>query len=191
MSLTVQLAPVPQLPAVTYRWDADTESLSASVGPPPRGAGGDGAHAAVREALGGAGPSGAIEVEGTDGSWLSLELVHGRIGGVQVAVWPTVRRRSAIAPPLAAPACAAYARAPGAAGRAGAPVAVELPARVLAETDAARRHFRFAFGPPRPVTTARIARDVLLELDDRQRLAGLWLLNVPPAPDPVLHPHDT
>ena len=27
------------------------------------------------------------------------------------------------------------------------------------------------------------ARDLLLELDDRDRIAGLWLLNVPPFPE--------
>lgn len=205
MSLTVQLAPLADVPDVRYQWDPDTDILSAVVdaqAPPDAG----GERAALREALDahavrvtdgpaladvaarppaadGLGPSGAIEVEGTDGSWLSLELVRGRIAGVQVAVWPTVRRRSALtAPP--APPCAAFAsgRRPAATDR---PVALELSARVAAETDRTERVFHFLFGPPRAAERARIARDIVLEVDARQRLAGLWLLNVPP------FPHDT
>ena len=207
MSLTVQLAPLADVPDVRYQWDPDTDILSAVVdasAPPDAG----GERQAVREALdaytvrdagapaladapprptsGAAddvGPSGAIEVEGTDGSWLSLELVRGRIAGVQVAVWPTVRRRSALAAPPAPP-CAAFASGgrPTATDR---PVALELSARVAAETDGAERVFHFLFGPPRAAERARIARDIVLEVDARQRLAGLWLLNVPP------FPHDT
>jgi hypothetical protein len=119
-------------------------------------------------------------VEGRDGSWLSLELVHGRIAGVQVAVWPTVRRRAALTPPVA-PTCAAYA-VDGRATAADRPVALELSARVAAETDGSERVFHFLFGPPRAAARARIARDIVLEIDERQRLAGLWLLNVPPFP---------
>jgi hypothetical protein len=206
MALTVQLAPLADVPSVRYQWDPDTDILSAEVDAP---AGLADAHQAVREALGGraayhaddaarapggvadappagagvVGVSGAIEVEGKDGSWLSLELVDGRIGGVQVAVWPTVRRRAALTPPTA-PACAAYAVS-GAGAGADRPVALELSARVAAETDRSERVFHFVFGPPRATERARIARDIVLEVDERRRLAGLWLLNVPP------FPHDT
>ena len=206
MSLTVQLAPLADVPDVRYQWDPDTDILSAVVdasAPPDAGF----ERQAVREALDACavredapvalasrppaagpvvddvGPSGAIEVEGTDGSWLSLEIVRGRIAGVQVAVWPTVRRRSALAAPPAPP-CAAFAsgRRPSPTDR---PVALELSARVAAETDRTERVFHFLFGPPRATERARIARDIVLEVDARQRLAGLWLLNVPP------FPHDT
>ena len=180
--LTVQLAPTTDVPAVRYRWDADTDILSAAVEPAALDAAA--AHAVVREGLAadappGAAASGAIEVEGTDGSWLSLEVVRGRIAGVQVAVWPTVRRRSALAAPAAAP-CVAFALGGPADG--DAPVALEVSGSVAAETDAAERTFHFRFGPPRESERARIARDVVLEIDARRRLAGLWLCNVPPFP---------
>ena len=202
MALTVQLAPLADVPDVRYLWDPDTDILSAAVDAPASLAD---VPLAVREALAGGaaydaddarprhdGPSadaavpgvcGAIEVEGTDGSWLSLELVRGRIASVQVAVWPTVRRRAALTPP-SAPTCAAYAvsRREAVADR---PVALELSARVAAETDGSERVFHFVFGPPRATERARIARDIVLEVDERRRLAGLWLLNVPP------FPHDT
>jgi len=214
MSLTLQLAPLADVPGVRYVWDADTDILSAAVDAAARP---DDVHPGVREphagrgygldgsATAAAGPplglsdeadrrpastqaapsvaNGAIEVEGKDGSWLSLELVRGRIAGVQVAVWPTVRRRPALTPPTA-PACAAYAVSDRAT-RADRPVALELSARVAAETDGSERVFHFVFGPPRATERARIARDIVLEVDERRRLAGLWLLNVPP------FPHDT
>ena len=212
MSLTLQLAPLADVPGVRYVWDPDTDILSAAV---DAATGPDDGHAAVHEPHGGrgyaadatpgTGPSseapgaadrvpasagagvstanGAIEVEGKDGSWLSFELVGGRIAGVQVAVWPTVRRRSALTPPTA-PSCAAFAVS-GREVRADRPVALELSARVAAETDGSERVFHFVFGPPRATERARIARDIVLEVDERRRLAGLWLLNVPP------FPHDT
>jgi hypothetical protein len=183
--LTVQLAPTPDVPAVRYRWDADTDILSAECEPAadPHAD----APATVREGAAvlpppGAARSGAIEVEGDDGSWLSLEVVRGRIAGVQVAVWPTVRRRRTLDAP-GAPPCAAFAMGGHAAG--DATVALEVSGSVAAETDAQERTFHFRFGPPRETERARIARDVVLEIDRRQRLAGLWLTNVPPlAPDP-------
>lgn len=188
--LTVQLAPTADVPPVRFRWDADTDILSAECDTPADRPAPDG-RAIVREGAAvvppdGAAESGAIEVEGDDGSWISLEVVHGRIAGVQVAVWPTVRRRATLDAP-AAPPCAAFAMGgrvgPGA--RADAPVALEVSGSVAAETDAQERTFHFRFGPPRETECARIARDVVLEIDRRQRLAGLWLTNVPPlAPDP-------
>ena len=174
--LTVQLAPTADVPAVCFRWDADTDILSAecaAVAP----------SAAVREPAPavvppGAATTGTIAVEGADGSWLSLDVVRGRIAGVQVAVWPTVRRRATLDAP-GAPPCLAFAMG-GAAG--DAPVALEVSGSVAADTDAAGRTFHFRFGTGRAAARARIARDVVLELDARRRLAGLWLTNVPPFP---------
>lgn len=179
--LTVHLAPASDLPAVRYRWDPDTDILSAECD-----VAGDGAsHAAVREPAPiappvGAAAAGTIEVEGADGSWLSLDVARGRIAGVQVAVWPTVRRRAALPAPSAAP-CLAFALG----GRPGddGPVALEVTGSVVAETDAHERTFHFRFGPPRAAERARIARDLVLEIDERRRLAGLWLTNVPPCPN--------
>lgn len=185
--LTVHLAPATDLPAVRYRWDADTDILSVECEAPADAAV---ALPAVREGAGiepppGAARSGAIEVEGDDGSWLSLEVVRGRIAGVQVAVWPTVRRRRTLDAP-GAPPCAAFAV--GGRGAGDAPVALEVSGSVAAETDAQERTFHFRFGPPRETERARIARDVVLEIDRRRRLAGLWLTNVPPFASPSADP---
>ena len=41
-------------------------------------------------------------------------------------------------------------------------------------------HFRV--GPKRDARTVRLGRDLLFDLDSQSRIAGLWLLNVPPFP---------
>ena len=174
MTLRVQLAPVDAVPTVRYRWDPDTDILSAAVEAPAAPLGVAEPTPAVPRGLD---ADGAIEVEGAAGSWPPTDLVRGRIGGVQVAVWPAVHRRSALAAPEA-PARAAFAVGTTLAGT----VTHELSARVAAETDATQRHFHFRFGALRPAERARIARDVVLEVDEHRRLAGLWLLNVPPFP---------
>jgi hypothetical protein len=42
-------------------------------------------------------------------------------------------------------------------------------------------HFRV--GAQRDVRTVRVGRDLLLDVDPQSRIAGVWLLNVPPFPD--------
>jgi hypothetical protein len=51
-----------------------------------------------------------------------------------------------------------------------------------AESDEAERVIHFRVGSKRDVRAVRVARDLLLELDTQSRIAGLWLLNVPPLP---------
>lgn len=182
MTIAMTFEPAPTLPAVEYRWDADTEILSASlVGADAADGRATEAGAARADGDGPAGASGSVEVEGVDGSWLTLDLAAGRVRGVQVAVWPTVRRSSSLEPPAASPARAAVALAVGREDL----VSFEVSTRLAAVSDSAARTFHFIFGSARtarPATAARIARDVVLELDAQQRLAGLWLLNVPPCP---------
>ena len=85
MTVAVQLEPAASVPAVEYRWDADTEILTARL----------------RGANGRTGMSGSVELEGSDGSWLILDVASGCIDGVEVAVWPDVHKRRGLAPPAA------------------------------------------------------------------------------------------
>jgi hypothetical protein len=62
---------------------------------------------------------------------------------------------------------------------------VEMNSRLFAESDSAQRTFHFRLGKPRETRTVRVARDLLLDLDDKSQISGLWLLNVPPGPEPV------
>lgn len=163
MTIAVQVAPTAKLAEAHYRWDADTDILTVSLALPS----------------GRGGASGSVELQGADGSWLTLDVVEGRIGGFQVAVWPRVTKRAALAPPEEAEAVSAAL----AGATVGDVLALEVTTRVAAEADAGEHLFHFCFGPRRPARAVRIARDVLLELDERRRIAGLWLLNVPPFPD--------
>ena len=60
--------------------------------------------------------------------------------------------------------------------------AMEVDTPLAAESDDDERIIHFRLGPGRQVRTVRIARDMLLDIDTRDRLAGVWLLDVPPFP---------
>ena len=75
--------PVGALPAVDYRWDVDTDILTA----------------AMPATIEGGGMTGSVEIEGADGSWLILDVKQGAIASVEVAVWPDVKVVSALTPP--------------------------------------------------------------------------------------------
>jgi len=161
VNIPVRIEPWTGAPApVDYRWDEDTDILTAKV----------------EDAAGGRTLS--VDVEGTDGSWLILDVSDERIRGVEVAVWPTVRKLADLKPPAALESVRVKV------GRDGVPgvAAVEVDTPVAAESDDDERTIHFRLGPGRQVRTVRIARDMLLDIDTRDRLAGVWLLEVPPFP---------
>ena len=161
MNIPVRIEPGAATPApVDYRWDEDTDILSAKVEDPVGG-----------KTL-------SVDVEGRDGSWLILDVSDERIRGVEVAVWPTVQKRADLKPPVEVESATVKV------GRDGTPgvAAVEVDTPVAAESDDAERTIHFRMGPARQVRTVRIARDMLLDIDNRDRLAGVWLLDVPPFP---------
>lgn len=152
-------------PVVEYRWDPDTEILSAQLKP----------------RSGGKGMSGSVELEGADGSWLILDVSAGRINGVEVAVWPDVQKRSTLTPPGsvedASVSFPTRGSQPGIAS-----MEVEVP--VTAEADEAERVFHFRLSGAKQTRTIRLARDLLLDVDGSGHMVGLWMLNVPPFPTP-------
>ena len=153
------------LPAVDYRWDADTDILTASL----RAAG-------VSEGM-----SGSVEIEGRDGSWLILEASSGRIVGIEVAVWPDVRKVGALAPPSdPVPSLVAL---PARRSQPGVAV-LEVDTMLAATADKAERTIHFRIGASRPTRPVSVAQDIILDIDERERIAGVWLLNVPPFPAP-------
>lgn len=157
----------PSSAAVDYRWDADTSILTANV------------RASHRAATGGPSPnSESLGVGGDDGSWLVLDVANGMLRGVEVAVWPDLRRCGSLVPPAVVEDATVRLTAP--AGGA----AVELDAAMLAESDAGARTIHFRLGRAPAARAVRIARDVLVDIDAGGSLAGLWLLNVPPSPTP-------
>lgn len=164
MALDVRLEPIAasELPSLEYRWDADTDILCAVLRP-----------GAVAE-----GVSGSLDLEGADGSWLTFELTNGRLAAIEVAAWPDVASVTSLEPPAAAEVARVRIPTGGADGLA----AVEVDTAIRAVADAPERTIHFRIGPSRPSRAVRVARDLLLEVDGKQRIAGLWFLNVPPFP---------
>jgi len=148
-------------PDVVYRWDRDTDILSARL-----------RTEAVIE-----GAAGAVEVAGDDGSWLILDVSAGRIRGVEVAVWPDMTTRPALAPPAPVATGRALVRASD-----DESAAFFVATALTVETDQAERTLHFRVGSRRDARPVRVGRDLLFELDADDRLAGVWLLNVPPFP---------
>jgi len=151
-----------ELPSVEYRWDADTDILTATM------------NGAVK----GTGMSGSVEVEGADGSWLIFDVNGGRIAGVEVAVWPDVRKVGALAPPEAAASLVTIPARPSQPGVAS----LEVDTRLVADADASERTIHFRFGAARQVRAVRVAQDLIFDVDDASHIAGVWFLNVPPFP---------
>ena len=164
MNLSLQIEPAGSAPArVEYRWDTDTDILTANV----------------CSAAGGEGLSGTVGLEGSDGAWLNLDVTGGRINGVEVAVWPDVRTVPTLSPPeriedaqITIPARHARPEL--------ASIEVDTPLEAVA--DQSERIIHFTLGSARAARTLRLASDILLDVDQRGEIAGLWLLNVPPFP---------
>ena len=195
MRLPVQVEPSGGIPpAVDYRWDADTDILSArvrSIGELPvaieRATASDAGASDGNPLLplpGDATLTGAVELEGRDGSWIVLDLEAGHLAGVEIAVWPNVRRMSSLTPPVDVEDARVRVRGRkrrterGASGSS----ALEVTTHLTAEADPAERTIHFRLGAPRQARSVRLGRDLLVDVDAQGDLAGLWLLNVPPVP---------
>lgn len=165
MNIALQIEPTADTPSpVEYRWDPDTDILTAHLG---AGASRDGM-------------SGSVELTGDDGAWVVLDVKGGAIRGVEVAVWPDVRRVPTLAPPPGVENAAVTVPARSADQAVS---LVQVDTKLVAEADEAERTIHFRLGASRPARTVRIAADILVDLDDRGRIVGLWLLNVPPFPE--------
>lgn len=203
MRLPVQVEPDGDVPPdVDYRWDVDTDILSArlrSAGDLPAAISG-----AVRSGAAGGGLrdspdagrtaasfasamsedvplSGAVELEGRDGSWIVLDVEAGHLAGVEIAVWPSVRRHPGLMPP--ADVEDARIRVTGRKRRGPRRASEhEVTTHLTAEADPTERTIHFRLGRPRQFRSVRFGRDLLVDIDTQGHLAGLWLLNVPPIP---------
>jgi hypothetical protein len=168
IAIQVQIEPSdhPSAQRVEYRWDEDTDILSAQLSPRVEGKG----------------MSGSVGLEGNDGSWVILDVGAGRINGVEVAVWPEVRRVSTLAMPSSIEDASVVVPA-----RQSQPniASVEMNSHLYAEVAADQKTLHFRLGKPKSARTIRVARELLLEVDDKSQISGLWLLDVPPAPAPL------
>jgi hypothetical protein len=154
-----------KLPKVSYRWDAETDILSV----------------ACKGTAKTTGMSGTVDLEGSDGSFVLLDVAGGTLRGLDVVTWPDDIRTVGA---LAVPAASKDARVLFPARRSQPAVAaVEVETVLTVEKNNAESVFHIRVGRTRPVTVVRIADHLLVEVDNQSRLAGLWLLEVPPFPN--------
>jgi hypothetical protein len=154
-----------KLPTVSYRWDPETDILSVACN-------------GVAKATG---MNGTVDLEGSDGSFVVLDVAGGTLQGVDVVTWPddvrTVDR-------LVSPEDAKDGRIVFPTRRSQPGIAaVEVDTALIVEKNAAESVFHFRVGRPRAVTVVRIADLFLVEVDKSSRVAGLWFLDVPPFPN--------
>jgi hypothetical protein len=149
------------LPAITWRWDPETDILS-------------GAFKGNRKS---GGLTGTVELTDAEGSVAVLDVNNGVICGIDVVVWPEVSTRSDIQ----VPARLTDGRVVLPSGGSRATVAsVEVDTSLSVETNAAESTFHLLIGPRRPAEVVRAADNFYVEVDQQGGLAGFWMTNVPP-----------
>lgn len=154
-----------KLPKVSYRWDQETDILSATCKGVPKATGMDG----------------SVDLEGSDGSFVLLDVAGGLLRGLDVVTWPDDIRTVAA---LAAPTAAEEARVLFPSRRSQPAVAaVEVDTALTVEKNPSESVIHIRVGRTRPVSVVRVADLLLVEVDKQSHLAGLWLLEVPPFPN--------
>lgn len=150
-----------ELPRMTYQWDPETEILSG------------GAEVAGRDGL-----TGSIELEDARGAVVTLDFEGGCMRGVEVVVWPPVKTREPLAAPP--PVSGGVLVIPTLSDQGVAVVEIDVPLSAESSADESVIHVRVGSG--RPARTVALAENLLLDLDAKGEMAGLWLLDVPPFP---------
>lgn len=154
-----------KLPKVTYRWDPETDILTV----------------ACKGVAKGNGMNGTVDLEGRDGSFVVIDVAGGALRGVDVVTWPDdVKTVASLTPPATDKdgqvTFPTRRSQPGVA-------AVEVDTALTVEKNTPESTFHIRVGGRRPTTVVRVADHLLVEVDKQSRLAGLWLLDVPPFPN--------
>jgi len=154
-----------KLPKVTYHWDPETDILSV----------------ACKGVAKGTGMNGTVDLEGADGSFVVLDVAGGCLRGVDVVTWPDDVRTVGT---LTAPEPDREARVvfPSRLSQPGV-AAVEVDTALTVDKNPSESVFHIGVGGKRTSTVVRVADHLLVEVDKQARLAGLWLLEVPPFPN--------
>lgn len=161
LSVEVRVEPLAgKLPSLTWRWDTETDILAGSF----------------KVAAKGSGLTGTVELTDDEGAIAVLDVIGGLIHGIDVVVWPEVSIVSQLTPPV-----------PTGDGRVVMPARQSQPGIASLEMDAAlsisttpdENTFHLRLGSRRPVEAVRVADRWLIEVDQKRRLAGFWLLEVP------------
>jgi hypothetical protein len=158
------------LPVVTWRRDEETEILAGGFRVPSRGQ---------------VGVSASVELADPEGPIVVLDINSGRLTGLDIVVWPDVELQAGLTPPV--PARDAEILWPARPAPADSTTALELDIGLTATVNGAGTVLHLALGGGRAFETVRIGDHLLVDVDTRQRLAGFWLLDLPPLD---LHPPD-
>lgn len=153
-----------RVPHISYRWDPETDILTGAIKSGLKKAGG---------------LTGSVELEGSDGSFILLDVAGGTIHGVEVVVWPDVRTTAGLAPPQEVES--GDVQLPTRRSQPSV-AAVEVDTSLAIDTNPSESVFHVRLGPPRQAKVVRVADGLLVEVDEQEELAGLWLLDVPPFP---------
>lgn len=154
-----------KLPKIAYRWDAETEILSGQF--------------KVTKKTDGL--TGSVELTDSAGSYVILDVAGGAVRGLEVVVWP----ETSIVEGLTAPKPTTEGRLmmPARASQPGI-AAVEVETHLSASKRADESVIHVMVGPRRKVDVVQLAEGLILEVDAQGTIAGLWLTNVPPFPQP-------
>jgi hypothetical protein len=154
-----------KLPKVSYRWDPETDILTVACKGVPKGNG----------------MNGTVDLEGGDGSFVVIDVAGGALRGVDIVTWPDdVRTVAALEPP--ATSKEGQVTFPGRRSQPGV-AAVEVDTPLTVDRNPTESVFHIRVGRQRPATVVRVADHMLVEVDKQSRIAGLWLLEVPPFPN--------
>jgi len=154
-----------KLPKVSYRWDPETDILTVACKGVPKGNG----------------MNGTVDLEGGDGSFVVIDVAGGALRGVDVVTWPDdVRTVASLVPPE--PTKEGSVTFPGRRSQPGV-AAVEVDTPLTVDKNQSESVFHIRVGRQRPTTIVRVADHLLVEVDKQSRIAGLWLLEVPPFPN--------
>lgn len=149
------------VPVVTWSWNAETRILSGSF-PVPAGRG----------------FTGSVEITGDDGAIVVLDVRGGWLAGLEIVVWPGAEVLPRLRVPAGTPGRIAVPGEPTASG-----IGVEeLETAIDADVTPDRRTIHVLIGGDEPERLVQVADHMVVELDGADRVAGLWLDHVPPAP---------
>jgi hypothetical protein len=164
MSLDTRIEPLTgKLPSISWRWDPETDILSGSF----KG----------KEKAGGL--TGTVELTDEEGSIAVVDVAGGIVRGLDVVVWPEV----STIPGLTAPAPVKDGRViiPSRSSQPGI-ASLEVDTTLSVSTNPGESVFHLRIGTKREVEGIRIADTLIIEVDQKRRIAGFWLTNVPPFP---------
>jgi hypothetical protein len=162
MNLDARTEPLPgPLPALVWHWDAETGILSGAM--PGTGKK--------------TGLTGTVELTDDEGSIAVVDVNGGVVRGLDIVVWPEITEVEGLAAPL--PARDAQVVLPPRASQPGI-ASLEVDTTLSVAGDPGHRVLHLRIGTKRSVEVVRVADRLLIEVDPKHRLAGFWLLDVPP-----------